>query len=52
MKFCRRKPDAVSRIMGGEETPQLFGCVQFIKKKEKSAHSCVRIFGGPTRTRT
>lgn len=51
MKFCRRKPDAVSRIMGGEETPQLFGCVQFYQEK-----GCVlivaRIFGLPKKSET
>ena len=29
MRYCKNKLDAVARIVGGEETPQLSGCVQF-----------------------
>jgi Cu-Zn family superoxide dismutase len=29
MRCCKNKPDAVARIVGGEEAPQLSGCVWF-----------------------
>ena len=29
MRCCKNKPDAVAWITGGEEVPQLSGCVQF-----------------------
>ncbi len=32
MRCCENKPDAVARIVGGEEAPQLFGCVQFYQE--------------------
>lgn len=32
MQCCKNKPDAVARIIGGEETPQLSGCVQFYQE--------------------
>ena len=38
MQCCRNKSDAVARIAGGEEAPQLSGCVQFYQED-----GCVRI---------
>ena len=38
MRCCKNKPDAVARIAGGEEAPQLSGCVQFYQED-----GCVRI---------
>jgi len=32
MQHCRKSPDAVARIMGGEEAPQLTGCVRFYQE--------------------
>ena len=32
MQCCRKNPDAVARIKGGEEAPQLTGCVQFYQE--------------------
>lgn len=32
MQYCRKSPDAVARIVGGEEAPQLSGCVQFYQE--------------------
>lgn len=32
MRYCKNKLDAVARIVGGEETPQLSGCVQFYQE--------------------
>lgn len=32
MRCCKNKPDAVARIIGGEEAPQLSGCVRFYQK--------------------
>ena len=32
MRYCKNKPDAVARIVGGEEAPQLSGCVQFYQE--------------------
>ena len=29
MQYCRKCPDAVARVQGGAEAPQLSGCVQF-----------------------
>lgn len=29
MQFCRKHPDAVARLQGGAEAPQLIGCVRF-----------------------
>ncbi|MBQ7769082.1 MAG: superoxide dismutase family protein [Oscillospiraceae bacterium] len=34
MQYCRKRPDAVARIMGGEEAPQLSGCVRFYQENE------------------
>ena len=46
MQYCRKCPDAVARIQGGMEAPQLSGCVQFYQQK-----NCVlivaEIFGLP-----
>ena len=32
MRCCKNKPDAVARIIGGEEVPQLSGCVRFYQE--------------------
>jgi len=32
MQRCRKSPDAVARVVGGEEAPQLFGCVRFYQE--------------------
>lgn len=32
MGYCRKSPDAVARIRGGMEAPQLSGCVQFYQE--------------------
>ena len=32
MQCCKNKPDAVARIVGGEEAPQLSGCVRFYQE--------------------
>ena len=32
MQCCKNKPDAVARIVGGEETPRLSGCVRFYQE--------------------
>ena len=32
MRCCKNKPDAVARIAGGEEVPQLSGCVRFYQE--------------------
>lgn len=32
MRCCKNKPDAVARIVGGEEAPQLSGCVRFYQE--------------------
>ena len=32
MRCCKNKPDAVAWIVGGEETPQLSGCVRFYQE--------------------
>lgn len=32
MRYCRRSPDAVARIWGGMEAPQVSGCVQFYQE--------------------
>ena len=38
MRCCKNKPDAVARVVGGEEAPQLSGCVLFYQED-----GCVRI---------
>ena len=37
MQYCRKGPDAVARIHGGVDTPQLSGCVAFYQE-----NGCVR----------
>lgn len=32
MQYCRKCPDAVARIVGGEGAPQLSGCVRFYQE--------------------
>lgn len=32
MQHCRKCPDAVARIVGGEEAPRLSGCVRFYQE--------------------
>ena len=51
MQYCRKSPDAVARIYGGMEAPQLSGCVQFYQE-----NGCVwivaRITGLPRESET
>lgn len=51
MKCCRKCPDAVTRIKGGAEAPQLTGWVRFYQESD-----CVlivaRIFGLPRESNT
>ena len=51
MQYCRKRPDAVARIWGGMEAPQLSGCVQFYQER-----GCVlivaRILGLPRESET
>ncbi len=51
MQYCTKRPDAVARVHGGMEAPQLCGCVQFFQEK-----GCVlivaRIFGLPCESET
>ena len=46
MLSCRKSPDAMARIIGGDEVPQLSGCVRFYQES-----GCVlieaKIFGLP-----
>lgn len=51
MQYCRKSPDAVARIWGGMDAPQLSGCVQFYQKNE---HVLIvaRIIGLPTESKT
>ena len=32
MRYCKSQPDAVAQIVGGEEAPQLSGCVRFYQE--------------------
>ena len=32
MRCCKNKPDAMARIVGGEEVPRLSGCVRFYQE--------------------
>lgn len=32
MRHCRKSSDAVARIVGGEEAPQLCGCIRFYQE--------------------
>lgn len=51
MRYCFKRPDAVARIIGGAEAPQLTGCVQFYQE-----NGCVlivaRISGLPKKSKT
>lgn len=51
MQCYSKNPDAVARITGGVDAPQLFGCIQFYQENE-----CVlvvaRIFGLPEKSET
>ena len=51
MPYCFKRPDAVARIIGGAEAPQLSGCVQFYQK-----NGCVliaaKISGLPKESKT
>ena len=33
MQYCRKQPEAMARICGGMEAPQLSGCVQFYQER-------------------
>ena len=51
MQCCKKCPDALAQIAGGEEAPQLSGCVRFYQE-----NGCVlieaRIFGLPKENET
>jgi Cu-Zn family superoxide dismutase len=51
MRYCKKCPDAVARITGGENAPQVTGCVAFYQEG-----GCVlvvaRIFGLPKESET
>ena len=51
MQYCRKCPDAVAKIRGGMEAPQLSGCVEFYQE-----NGCVlivaRISGLPRESKT
>ena len=51
MQCCRKRPDAVAKIRGGMEAPQLSGCVQFYQE-----NGCVlieaRVSGLPRESET
>lgn len=51
MRYCKNRPDAVARITGGAEEPQLSGCVEFYQED-----GCVlivaRILGLPKESET
>ena len=51
MQHCRKCPDAVAQIRGGEKVPQLSGCIRFYQQK-----GCVlivaEIFGLPRESET
>ena len=51
MQYCRKCPDAVAKIQGGMDAPQLSGCIQFYQE-----NGCVlieaRIFGLPKESET
>lgn len=51
MRYCTKCPDAVARITGGPEAPQLSGCIEFYQE-----NSCVlvvaRISGLPKKNET
>ena len=34
MQYCRKCPDAVARIRGSMDAPQLSGCIQFYQQKD------------------
>lgn len=36
MGYCRRSPNAVARIQGGMDAPQLSECVQFYQEKKEN----------------
>lgn len=51
MRNCPKRPDAVARICGGKDAPQLSGCIEFYQEK-----GCVflvaRISGLPKESKT
>lgn len=46
MEYCQKCPDAVARIRGGEEAPQLRGCVAFYQERGW-VRIVAKIFGLP-----
>lgn len=51
MQYCRKSPDAVARICGGIEAPQISGCVQFYQENG-SVLIEARISGLPRKSET
>ena len=51
MQNCRKCPDAMAKIRGGMEEPQLSGCVQFYQEHEW-VRVVARISGLPTESKT
>ena len=51
MRCCTKIPDAVARIIGGIEAPQLSGCVKFYQENG-SVLIVAKIFGLPTKSGT
>ena len=51
MQYCRKCPDAVARIRGGIEAPQVSGCVQFYQE-EGCVLIVARILGLPRKSKT
>lgn len=51
MRYCTKKPDAVARIIGGTEAPQLYGCVKFYQENG-SVLIVAKNFGLPTKNKT
>lgn len=51
MGYCTNCPDAVARIQGGADAPQLSGCVQFFQENGQVL-IVVKIFGLPKESET
>lgn len=49
MRYCAKMPDAVARITGGSEVPQLSGCVKFYQENGRVL-VVAEIFGLPTKS--
>lgn len=51
MQCCRKNPDAVARITGGAEAPQLSGCVEFYQE-DRCVLIVAKISGLPADNKT